>query len=104
MSKQNYFLELKKIDADDSWFESLEMLNDYFDDLLENKEYAKCDSEMVEFMKYDFSYRLHLSLLTVTYRRRNRLNRKNILDKARELAVKKGFTEEQINLSINRLQ
>ena len=56
------------------------------------------------FMKYDFSYRLYLSLLTVTYRRRNRLNRKNILDKARELAIKKGFTEEQINLSINRLQ
>ena len=75
LNAAQFFDDLKKIDFDDQWFESLEKLNDFYDDLLDKKEYELCNELIEQFHQYKFSYLLHMGLLTITNRRKSHLQK-----------------------------
>lgn len=68
-----FFKELKEMDTDEGWFEALELLNDFYDDLLDKEHYEDCEEMIKEFMNHEYSLRLHLGLLTITNRRKKHL-------------------------------
>ncbi len=105
MAKKKYFFEeLKSIDNDKEKFKSIELLMDYYDELLCNQQYELCDEHIREFIKRDYSYRLHVSLLTITYRRKKHLNtRPELWGKTKTMAEALLLTPIQIDCAIKHL-
>jgi predicted helicase len=94
-----FFSKLLKVDNDKDWFKALELLNNFYDDLLEEKKYDECDRMIARFMEYDFGVRLHIGLLTITNRRKKYLpGRHELYLAACKIAAEKASPQTLANL------
>lgn len=106
---EEYFFEkLKKIDNNENWQESLELLFHYFDNWLNSSQFDICNVLINSFLSYDFSLRLHLGLLTATNRRKNNLakygdTRQKLYDKTEKICLL-SLSEEQTKVTLRQLK